>query len=248
MTENTENTGDAKPCCDGRSCCPSGSDGAGKNWKIMVFIIIVIAAGAVLANSLIRKSNADADQSQQTFASIQLDNMSDTPSPVETPTTPESPIEAKSQIESPPVVVETTNQDVPVIGGPSLWGAELESIASLNKLATDTDAVFVFLAAKDQLNDQAITRQIEAAAKIIKADGVRVSAFRLKQSAPDYAQLAKQVSVPSVLAMVKGRGTSAVSGEITETKLVQAFVAASRPGGGCCPAGSTTCPPTGPGK
>jgi hypothetical protein len=247
MTENTENTSDVKPCCDEGSCCPSDSDGAGKNWKIMAFIIIVIAAGAVLANSLIRKSNADADQSQQTFASIQLDNMSDTPSPVETTTTPESPIEAKSQIESPPVV-ETTNQDVPVIGGTSLWGTELESIASLNKLATDTDAVFVFLAAKDQLNDQAITRQIEAAAKIIKADGVRVSAFRLKQSAADYAHLAKQVSTPSVLAMVKGRGTSVVSGEITETKLVQAFVAASRPGGGCCPSGSTTCPPTGPRK
>jgi len=41
--------------------------------------------------------------------------------------------------------------------------------------------------------------------------------------------------------MVKGRGMSAVSGEINETKLVQAFVTASRPSG-CGPAG---CGPTG---
>jgi hypothetical protein len=38
-------------------------------------------------------------------------------------------------------------------------------------------------------------------------------------------------SVPGVLAMVKGRGMSAISGEITEDKLVQGYVAASRSGG-----------------
>ena len=120
----------------------------------------------------------------------------------------------------------------------SLWGAELETLASLNKVAADTDAVFILLLAKGQLSDQAITKEIEAAAQNIMANGTKVSAFRLKESATDYAQLAKQVSVPSVLAMVKGLGMSAVSGDITETKLVQAFVAASRPSGGCCPPGA----------
>jgi hypothetical protein len=49
------------------------------------------------------------------------------------------------------------------------------------------------------------------------------------------------MTLPGVLAMVKGKGMSPVSGEITETRLIQGFVAASNCGpggcgpGGCCP-------------
>ena len=126
----------------------------------------------------------------------------------------------------------------------TLWKSDLDSLASLNKVAADSDAVFVLITAKDQLNDKTITKEIEAAAQKIMANGTKVSAFRLKESAPEYANLVKQVSVPSVLAMVKGLGMSAVSGEITEDKLVQAFVAASRHGGSCCPpsADPSDCP------
>ena len=42
------------------------------------------------------------------------------------------------------------------------------------------------------------------------------------------------MAVPGVLALVKGRGMSAVSGEITEAKLVQGYVAAGS-AGGCGP-------------
>jgi hypothetical protein len=94
-----------------------------------------------------------------------------------------------------------------------------------------------------------ITKEIEAAAKKIQSNGRRICAFRLKKDTPDYAQLAKQFSIPCVVAMVKGRGMSAVSGQINEAKLVGAFVTASRPSG-CCPsgAGQSACPPTGPRK
>ncbi len=229
-----------QPCCDGGSCCSSGSDGSGKSWKMVVFILIVIAAGAVMARSFIRKSNSDGDQSQQAFASIQTDNGSETPTPAKAA---EKPVKSEIETETPPVAVEAKKQDVPVKATPSLWKADLDSLASLNKVAADADAVFVLLAANDQLNNQAIIKDIEAAAQKIMSNGSRVSAFRLKESAADYAQLAKQVSVPGVLAMVKGRGMSAVSGEISETKLVQAFVAASRPSG--CGPGAAGCGPTG---
>ncbi len=236
-----ENISDNQPCCDGGNCCPSDSDSRGKSWKMVVFILIVIAAGGVLAHSLVNKSKSDSTQSQQAFAAIQTDNELDT-----TPGLPkaiakvEEPVESESKIETPPIVDNTKNQDVPVQAAPALWKADLDSLASLNKVAADSDAVFVLITAKDQLNDKAITKEIEAAAQKIMANGTKVSAFRLKVSAPEYANIAKQVSVPSVLAMVKGLGMSAVSKDITETKLVQAFVAASRPSG-CGPAG---CGPT----
>ncbi len=222
LTNGQENAGDAQACCDGDSCCPSGPDGSGKGWKMVVFLLIIVAAGLVLARSLLNKSNSDGDQSQQVFASILPDNEPDT---------------------SAPLMDNRKNQDVSVKAAPTLWKADLNSLASLNTLAAESDAVFVLLAARDKLNDQAITKEIESAAQKIMANGKKVSAFRLKESAADYAQLSRQVSIPSVIAMVKGRGMRAVSGEITELKLVQAFVAASK-SSSCGPSGSG-CGPTG---
>jgi hypothetical protein len=235
-----ENASNAQPCCDGGSCCPSGSGGSDKSWKMVVFIFVVIAAGAVLAHSLVNKAKSDSTQSQQGFAAIQTDNGSDVPTLPKIIEEVEEPVKSEAKIETSPVVVENIKQENPVKAASALWKADLDSLASLNKVAADADVVFVLLAARDQLNDKAITKEIEAAARKIISNGSKVLAFRLKETAPDYANLAKQVSVPSVLAMVKGRGMSAVSGEINETKLVQAFVAASRPSG-CGPAG---CGPT----
>jgi hypothetical protein len=248
QSDDRENADDLQPCSDGGSCCPSGSDGGGKRWKIAVFVLIVVAAGAVLANSFIKKSDAGADQSQQAFASFQMDNKSETPCcPSEAEVAAESPVESKIETEAPPGADETENKNTPAKSALSLWGPDLDSLASLNNVATDTDAVFVFVAAGGPQNMQPVTGQIEAAVKKIKSNGVRVSAFRLKEAAPEYVQLAEQISVPCVLAMVKGGGMSTVSGEITEARLVQAFVMASRPTSGCgpagCPPGSTTCPP-----
>jgi hypothetical protein len=234
-----DNAGDVQPCCEGSSCCPSGSDGRGKNWKIVVFILVVGAAGMVLARSFINKSNSTADQGQQPFATIQPELEPDIPSPLNTPTTLESTIEAKKEIESPPVAEETIKQDVSVKTAPSLWGAQLDSLASLGKVAADVDAVFIVLAAEDM---QPVNQKIEVAAEKVQAGGTRIRAFTLEKKAPNYARLAQQFSIPCVLMMVKGRGSTVVSGDITEAKLLQGFVAASRPRAACGPAG---CGPAG---
>ncbi|MBU4365897.1 MAG: hypothetical protein L6437_16565, partial [Kiritimatiellae bacterium] len=70
-----------------------------------------------------------------------------------------------------------------------------------------------------------------------------IGIFTLKPGSRDYEQIATQMPVPGVLAMVKGRGMIPVSGDITETKLIQGFVAASS-GGGCGPS-SAGCGPAG---
>ena len=236
--------GDVQPCCDGGSCCPSGSEGGGKNWKIAVFILIVVAAGAVLARSIIKKSDSSTEQGQDTFAVIQPEVIQDTPSPLKAEATTQDLTASRGDILTPAGDNENTEKDVPNKASPALWRPELDSLALLGKVAADTDAVFILLAAEDQQDIQTITNDIEAAAKKIQAGGIRISAFRLKQSAPNYANLTKQLSAPCVLAMVKGGGVSGVpAGQITETKLVQAFVTASRPSSGCCPSGAP-CGPT----
>jgi hypothetical protein len=245
-----EDAAAAEPCCAGGSCCPSGSDGGGKNWKIVVFILVVIAAGAVLARSLMSKSNSVSDEGQQTFAVIQPE----IPSPPKPAATADAPAEseivveeASVAIEAPSVAQDKAKAEVADKPASTVSFKPLDSLASLNKAAADTDAVFVLLGTEDQMNLQAINGQVEAAVKKIQAGGMRVSAFTLKKDSPDYARLAKQFSIPCAVAMVKGRGISAVPGEITEAKLIQAFVTASRSGSSCCPGGSATCAPkTGP--
>lgn len=213
-----ENVNKSQECCTANSgdktCCSSASGSFSKG-KLMVLVIIIAAAGIVLARSLMKESNAVNDDSQQLFASIEKNN------------------ESSSQINA---VTDIAAPDKPE---PILWGPQLDSLTSLNELAADSNAVYVFLAGEDQQANQAITNHIEAAAKKIQADGNRIRAFKLKKDAPNYAQLEKQFFVPCVVAMVKGGGMSTVSGEINTAKLLEAFVKASRPSGcgtsGCGP-------------
>ena len=122
-------------------------------------------------------------------------------------------------------------------------GEFLDSLASLNKVAVNQDAVFVFVPAKG--NETVRKETIDAIASAeqkLKSSGIRIGLYTLQFSpSKEYASIAAQLTLPGVLVMSKGRGMGTVSGEITETKLLQAYVASSRTGG-CCPAGSSGSP------
>ncbi len=123
---------------------------------------------------------------------------------------------------------------------------EIAALSELNTLATDTVGVFVFLPGKTEATAKAPTAQIMSAARTMEPQlgGGKIGVFALKAGSRDYEQVASQIPVPGVLALVKGRGMAPVSGEITEMKLVQAYVTASSAGGGCGPA-SSGCGPSG---
>ena len=123
----------------------------------------------------------------------------------------------------------------------AVWGPTLSSLASLNDVAADKDAVFVFVPAKDGKQTATIRAQVKAAATKAQSRGASITAYMLSSDAEEYAQIIQQVSPPCVLAMVKGAGAIPVSGEITEAKLLEALVTASRPSS-CGPSG---CGPTG---
>ena len=114
---------------------------------------------------------------------------------------------------------------------------ELAAFADLNRVAADSTAVFIYLPAKKGTPDTPPMAQMKDAARTIAAKGNKVGLFTLKPDSSDYEKIAQQVTVPGVMALVKGAGMKAVSGEITETKLIQAYVAAMNAGGGCGPSG-----------
>lgn len=116
------------------------------------------------------------------------------------------------------------------------------ALSELNTAATDTIAVFIFLPGKEGKADNPPSALMRSAANTLESKiGAKCGLFTLKAGSPDHVDIAAQVSVPGVLVMVKGGGMIPISGDITETKLVQGFVAAAR-GGGC---GAGGCGPSG---
>ncbi len=177
--------------------CDCGAPARSKKYKVIVSLIVGVAAAAVVAFGFIREAGTENNGEEQAFAA-----------------TLEQHEESK------------------------LWGQSLDSLASLNKLAAAKNAVFVFLPAEDEAQVTVIKEEIDSAVSKIISGGTTTAVYTLEKDAQDYAQLAKRFSVPCVLALVKGRGMGVAEGEITEEKLMKAFVTASRPASsGCCPPG-----------
>ena len=201
--------------------CDCDTPGLSTKGKVIVCLVVGLAAAAVLARGIIKNTAAEDDGDPQSFA---------TALPVALAATPASPATNATEI--------AAEQK----GKSTLWGDPLDSLATLNTVAAEKNAVFILVPAEDDVEVEKIKKQIEAAATKATARGTTMAAFILDKTAKDYAQITNQASAPCVLTMVKGGGMSVVSNEITEANLLQALVTASRPSG-CGPAAGSSCCP-----
>ncbi len=146
-------------------------------------------------------------------------------------------------------------------GAGSLTEIRLETVEAAEKLATERDVTFLVLPGQDASSTNAACDQVSAAFAKLLVQGQKAAAFTLPQSDGAYGAMMKRFNVdaaPCVVVLGNGGRPSAVSGEITETKLLRAAVMAGLrsnccPGGSCCPAtgdcsGPGCSPPTSPDK
>ena len=217
--DSVKDLGAEATCAPGCGCSAGGS---GERARWITGIVILGVAGGLVARAMIKDNGAKSQEDEATFAVVA------------------SPTDA-SPLSGPSEPGAEGSQDEVVA---TVAGKELATLADLNKLAAETDGVFVYLPGRDTgTTNDAPTDQLEAAVKTIKAQGVTVGIFTLKTDAPEYIRLASQMAVPGVIALAKGRGMAPVKGAITENSLIQSFVAASN-AGGCGPA-SAGCGPSG---
>lgn len=217
---------EAGSCGEGCSCNCGSSPCAGKaRWLIGVVILIV--AGALVARALTKTDNPTSAASDNGFAIP----AASAEAPVDTPAPPaEDSASAKAASAS-----ESTSAGV---------GTMIGKFEDLNLAAAASDAVFVYLPGNNKdANIPALSTFLNAANTIKSKTGAKVAIFTLRPGSEDYQLLMTQVSIPGVLALVKGKGMSALSGEVTENKLLQSYVSASS-AGGC---GSGGCGPAAPG-
>jgi MYXO-CTERM domain-containing protein len=193
--------------------CDCGTTGSGGRWRWIVGLIVLVATGALVTRAVVKDGNAPTAPVSTAFAAL-------------------------------PTLEQTATRDGEGKAlAPDAIG-EIAELSELNAVAGDTAGVFVFLPGKTEATavPAAILR---GAARTIETQlgGSKIGMFTLKVGSQDYEQIASQTTMPGVLAMVKGGGMVPVSGDITETKLIQAYVAASS-AGGCGPA-SAGCGPSG---
>lgn len=213
--ENSESENQA--AC-GPSCCCCGSETPSGSSKIKraVFLIVLLAVGGIFAyKASIKQKNSQNITSKKniefTFAR--------TPSKA---------------------VPENVAVKEPAKEGKKI-GEYLNSLSDLNKIASSQDVVFIFVpTAKGELADNKVNDAVTAAQRTLKGNNVTVGLYTLPPSSPDYFSLSAKVASPAILVAGRGRGMSVVSGEVTEAKLLQAYMASLR-GGGCCGSSGSGC-------
>ena len=203
--------------------CACGAPSGGKKIKIAVSLIVLLAVASIFIYKVVAAkdsaSNNTAAKDGAAFAFVE-------PSPNAVPEAATQPSAAATP-EAP-----KTGQKI---------GEYLELLSALNKVAVNQDAVFIFIPApKSELADDKTNTAVLAAQRTLKSNKITLGLYTLPTRSPDYSEISAQVQAPAILVASKGGGMAAVSGDVTETKLLQAFMAASRAGGcgsGCGPSG-----------
>lgn len=227
---------EASACGTGCSC-NAGASGRGR-WVLGAIVLVI--AGVLVVRAAMRNESVSAQPATTDFAmsqsvgaatAVAADSQDaaqdNTPKTSASESALNESVKVASQTVSPAAVDRKSESN------PLLCGEWIESLGELNQKATDKDGVFVFLAGNDTVKTRDIVPVIEKSATTLHGSKINMGLFTLKTGSSEYANLAKQVTPPCVLALAKGRGISAVSGDITEVKLMQAFVTASSGGGGC---------------
>ncbi len=245
MTNMEQLQKDASACGAGCGCHAGGGSGRGR-WVVGAVVLLIAAVLVVRAAT----KGGDTRSSQSSESAFGVASTTPASPVVRTASIAEAPAApaatavvvagevaaVEPATPAAPVAAKAAADDDAVEATPVICGETIQGLGDLNSKATDKDGVFVFLAGKDAAKARAAAAVVEKAATTIGASGVKVGVFTVGEGSPEYANLATQVPPPGVIAMAKGRGASVVSGEITEAKLMQAFVAASS-GGGCGSAG-----------
>jgi hypothetical protein len=111
-----------------------------------------------------------------------------------------------------------------------------EYLESLNQLKLSKDVDFVFIPSKESPGITASAKSaVISTQNILKGKNIKVNLYTLKTTSPDYASIVAQAKPPAFMVVNQGQGKSFVTGDINKTRLLQAYIAATRDCGSSCP-------------
>jgi hypothetical protein len=207
----------------------------------LCLIVLLLVVGILIYKSSGIKCKASRDNAKD--ASFAVTRAAPKSIPVNNSVKTEKQVDAIAIKATPSVVKNSTIPEATPKG--RMIGEYLASLSSLNKVASSHDTVFVFIPApRSESADDATTNAIIAAQQALKSKNISLGLYTLPNSSPDYAAISAQIQTPAILVASRGKGMATVSGEVTETKLLQAYISSARAGGcgpssgGCGPSSS----------
>ncbi len=209
------------PGCDPACGCHAQEPSTSTRWLVSSVIGIIVL---ILVFRAVGKNDVVMGQNNQTFQVSQL-----------TEKTADAAIAQDASIAKAGVASDTA---------PEIAVQTINSMNDLNTAAASVNAVFVVLQDANGSGNSEINSSISKVVKALDSFGIKAGVFALAQASAEFGSISKQIPVPSVIALVKGGGMTVVSKDINESNLMQAFVAASRSGGGCGTS-SSGCAPSG---
>ncbi len=225
---------EASSCGPGCNC----NTGASGRARWVLGAIIIVVAGVLVARAAMKSDSVSAQKADTAFGAMAGAEPAAQPSDDASKAATSAPLPNENPAESDQSGPQDTGDKQE--RGSVVCGELIQSLGDLNQKAMDRDGVFVFLAGNNAGENREVASVIEKGAATLRGRKINMGVFTLETGSSQYADLAKQVAPPCVLALAKGRGSSAVSDDITEAKLMQAFVTASSAGGGCCPSGASS--------
>jgi hypothetical protein len=115
---------------------------------------------------------------------------------------------------------------------PKILGTYIDSISQINFATLKQDVAFIFIPAKNSVD---IAEKTKTAAlnvqKALNAKNIKASLYTLNPTSADYTSISSQTATPAILVVYKDGSKKSVTGNINETTLLQAYVAASLAGG-----------------
>lgn len=110
----------------------------------------------------------------------------------------------------------------------------MKSLDSLNKVAADTQTVFLYLPEQGKKIDKATQKKIDNAAEKVRAEKMKVACYSLDPKSSDYSDVTTDIPAPCILILVKAKGMSVLKKEeFTEAKLAEAYKLALNAPHGC---------------
>ncbi len=216
---------DSDDCCKPPQDDTTGGGGgsSGSRGKTLVFVAVMLIAIGVASYSFSKKYIARTQDPAQALSMPTGENRSGL--------SWRNP--ATFQLQSPAASVSC--------------GVNLSALKGFKEASENKEAIFILLPDENGETPGAVTRHLNTVVKMLSDQGRRIGTLTLGKHREGYRQLIKQFSVqslPSVIVAGSGCGSIAVSGEITELKLLQAFVQASMKPSSCgTPAGGSSCCP-----
>lgn len=118
---------------------------------------------------------------------------------------------------------------------------DLNWVKNLNDSFNDNDFVFIFVEGNDDGSNKKAENEIDSASVKIQTQGVKVAHISIDKQNPEYSATVSRMSsiqLPMVLEVNRNGNGLIIPGDITETRILQAYLTLAKactPGSSCCP-------------